>query len=50
MLSDGLDASSVAHRVGYESASQFSREFSRQFGFPPMRDIAELRAATVDAP
>jgi AraC-like DNA-binding protein len=43
MLADRLDASSAAFRVGYESASQFSREYSRQFGAPPMRDIAALR-------
>lgn len=46
MLSERLDASSAAYRVGYESASQFSREYSRQFGAPPMRDIAGLRAST----
>lgn len=43
MLAEGLDASTAAFRVGYESASQFSREYSRQFGAPPMRDIAGLR-------
>jgi AraC-like DNA-binding protein len=43
MLAERLDASTAAFRVGYESASQFSREYSRQFGAPPMRDIAALR-------
>jgi AraC-like DNA-binding protein len=43
MLTQGLDASSAAFHVGYESASQFSREYSRQFGAPPMRDILSLR-------
>jgi AraC-like DNA-binding protein len=43
MLAENLDASSAAYRVGYESASQFSREYSRQFGAPPTRDIAGLR-------
>jgi AraC-like DNA-binding protein len=43
MLADRIDASTAAFRVGYESASQFSREYSRQFGAPPMRDIAALR-------
>ncbi len=43
MLIDGLDASSVAFEVGYESASQFNREYSRFFGQPPMRDIKALR-------
>jgi len=43
MLTDDLDAATAAYRVGYESASQFSREYGRQFGAPPMRDIAALR-------
>lgn len=45
MLSEPVDAASTAFRVGYESASQFSREYARMFGAPPMRDIAELRNA-----
>ena len=44
MLMDGLDAASAAFEVGYESASQFNREYSRFFGQPPMRDIRALRA------
>ena len=44
MLVDGLDAASAAFEVGYESASQFSREYSRFFGQPPMRDIRTLRS------
>lgn len=43
MLAENLDASSAAFRVGYESPSQFSREYSRQFGAPPSRDMADLR-------
>ena len=43
MLSDRLDASTAAFRVGYESPSQFSREYRRMFGAPPSRDIADLR-------
>jgi AraC-like DNA-binding protein len=43
MLMDGMDATSVAYEVGYESVSQFSREYSRFFGQPPMRDIKALR-------
>ncbi len=48
MLIDGLDAASAAFEVGYESASQFNREYSRFFGQPPLRDIRALRAP--DAP
>jgi AraC-like DNA-binding protein len=44
MLMDGLDAASAAYEVGYESASQFNREYSRFFGQPPMRDIRTLRS------
>jgi AraC-like DNA-binding protein len=47
MLSDGLDAASAAFEVGYESASQFSREYSRFFGQPPMRDVKARREAMV---
>jgi AraC-like DNA-binding protein len=44
MLMDGLDAASAAFEVGYESATQFNREYSRFFGQPPMRDVRNLRA------
>jgi AraC-like DNA-binding protein len=47
MLMDGLDATSAAYEVGYESVSQFTREYSRLFGQPPMRDIRGLRDANV---
>jgi AraC-like DNA-binding protein len=43
MLSHGLDASTAAFRVGYESPSQFSREYRRLFGAPPSKDMADLR-------
>jgi len=43
MLVDGVDAATAAFEVGYESASQFNREYSRFFGQPPMRDIRTLR-------
>lgn len=39
MLNSGMDASSAAFEVGYESATQFSREYSRFFGQPPVRDV-----------
>lgn len=43
LLLDGVDASTVAFEVGYESVSQFNREYSRYFGQPPMRNIKTLR-------
>lgn len=43
MMNEYLDASSACYRVGYESPSQFSREYSRHFGLPPKKDIAALR-------
>jgi AraC-like DNA-binding protein len=47
MLNEGLDAASAAFEVGYESASQFNREYSRFFGQPPMRDIKGRRLTAV---
>lgn len=43
MVHDGLKASAAAMQVGYESASQFSREFKRYFGMTPGEDAARLR-------
>ena len=43
MLVERLDATTAAFRVGYESPSQFSREYRRLFGTPPLRDITTLR-------
>jgi AraC-like DNA-binding protein len=43
ILSQSLDAATAGHAVGYESPSQFSREYKRAFGAPPARDIARLR-------
>ena len=43
MISQHMDAASTAYRVGYESPSQFSREYARMFGSPPARDIARIR-------
>ncbi|MGC5700753.1 AraC family transcriptional regulator [Pseudomonas sp. NFXW11] len=45
MLNQHLDAGRAAGLVGYESASQFSREYSRVFGAPPQRDIRRMRQA-----
>ncbi len=49
MLTDGIDATNAAYEVGYESVSQFSREYSRFFGQPPMRDVRNLRLAGTQA-
>ncbi len=43
MLMEQLDAASAGHMVGYESPSQFSREYSRLYGAPPRRDVVVLR-------
>ncbi len=43
MLIEGLDAASAAFDVGYESASQFNREYKRFFGQPPVRDVKARR-------
>jgi AraC-like DNA-binding protein len=44
MLAEALDAATAGFRVGYESPSQFSREYRRLFGAPPASDITRLRA------
>jgi len=43
LLSETTDATTTSQRVGYESPSQFSREYNRLFGLPPLRDIARIR-------
>ncbi|MFB4393277.1 MULTISPECIES: AraC family transcriptional regulator N-terminal domain-containing protein [unclassified Pseudomonas] len=45
MLNDGLEAAVAGYKVGYESPSQFSREYSRLYGAPPIRDVARLRSS-----
>jgi AraC-like DNA-binding protein len=45
LLSESLDAATAGHRVGYESPSQFSREYSRLFGAPPATDMRRLRGS-----
>jgi AraC-like DNA-binding protein len=45
ILSQAVDAATAGYSVGYESPSQFSREYSRLFGAPPMRDFARLKAS-----
>jgi AraC-like DNA-binding protein len=49
MFADGIECATAGHRVGYESASQFSREYRRLFGAPPRAEIARLRVAGVSA-
>ncbi|AJD47235.1 AraC family transcriptional regulator [Isoalcanivorax pacificus W11-5] len=43
MLTEGLEAATASYRVGYESPSHFSREYSRMFGAPPRADVIKLR-------
>jgi AraC-like DNA-binding protein len=45
LLSRDIDAATAGHEVGYESPSQFSREYRRLFGAPPARDVKAMRAA-----
>jgi AraC-like DNA-binding protein len=49
MLGEGLDAAEAAFRVGYESPSQFSREYRRMFGAPPRQDVAALKVEALPA-
>ena len=49
LLSESLDAATAGHRVGYESPSQFSREYSRLFGAPPAADMRRLRGSMAAA-
>ncbi|MDE1180941.1 AraC family transcriptional regulator [Paraburkholderia sp.] len=50
MLMEGLDAASAAYAVGYESPSQFNREYARFFGQPPMRDVRTHLSSGPGAP
>jgi AraC-like DNA-binding protein len=45
MLAENADATTTAYQVGYESTSQFNREYSRMFGAPPIKDTKRLRIA-----
>jgi AraC-like DNA-binding protein len=48
MLSEGVSASSAAFAVGYESVSQFTREYCRLFGLPPVRDMKVAKTVRLD--
>ena len=50
LLTNGADVAKVGFSVGYDSPSQFSREYSRLFGAPPGRDVARLRTASMADP
>jgi AraC-like DNA-binding protein len=43
MLVEAMDASAAGYHVGYTSRSQFTREYSRLFGAPPLRDVEQTR-------
>jgi len=45
-MGEGLDAGEAGYRVGYESQSQFSREYRRMYGAPPRRDVAAIKLET----
>jgi len=50
LLFEPRDAAAIAFAVGYESASQFSREYARMFGMPPVRDMARFKPVTGPQP
>ncbi|MFN8442580.1 MAG: AraC family transcriptional regulator [Caldilineaceae bacterium] len=49
MLSEGFDATTAGYNVGYGNAVQFTREYKRLFGAPPLRDIKQLRTAASES-
>lgn len=49
MVAEAMDAAGAGYRVGYESPSQFSRDYARMFGMPPAKDAGRLRT-TAGAP
>ena len=49
MFAEEANVGTTAAQIGYESQTQFSREYSRMFGMPPRRDILALRGAVLNA-
>lgn len=49
MLVEAVDAATAGHRVGYDSPSQFSREYARLFGAPPRSDVARLKTGDLQS-
>jgi AraC-like DNA-binding protein len=49
MMADGVNVTHAAYQVGYESTSQFSREYTGMFGTPPKRDAITLKAWPMSA-
>lgn len=49
MMSEGTSASSAAFNVGYESVSQFNREYARMFGLPPIKDVDAVKGRALDS-
>ena len=43
LLTEHVDVATAGYRVGYQSPSQFSREYSRLYGLPPLKDIEAMR-------
>ncbi|WP_193338161.1 AraC family transcriptional regulator [Devosia beringensis] len=50
LLFEPRDAAAIAYSVGYESASQFSREYARMYGMPPVRDVARFKTPVPERP
>lgn len=48
-MAEGIPASSAAFAVGYESVSQFTRDYARMFGLPPMKDIKAVKSELLSA-
>jgi len=49
LMAEGVDAAEIGYAVGYDSPSQFSREYRRMFGRPPVQDVSGLRQASLNS-